>query len=242
MSASTVTCAKCGHISDVTASYCTNCGSPLKAEAPAEYDYEAQRARDRTRTGLLLLLIAFVLTVIPFVSIVGAIVAIPAVIMMLLGAEAFGRRHRSFVLWSIISFVVLLVAAVATLVALVMQLLVAQIGDEPRERLEGIWLAISITVGVMVAASAIPYSLITYQLQDARGRKVLFGAVGVQLAYSVGIYWYTYGLLDVLLEVLEGGVTDIAVFTGNPLQFVLPLANLAWVAVYYLAYRRVTIS
>ncbi len=94
----------------------------------------------------------------------------------------------------------------------------------------------------MVAASAIPYSLITYQLQDARGRKVLFGAVGVQLAYSVGIYWYTYGLLDVLLEVLEGGVTDIAVFTGNPLQFVLPLANLAWVAVYYLAYRRVTIS
>ncbi len=172
---------------------------------------------------------------------VGIILSIVAVILIYLGADAYGRHHKSYVAWSIISYVLVVVGTVVAAVLLAVQAVIAFEPTQPREAFSSVWTSLTILIGLAVAASAIPYSLITYNLQDERGRRVILGAIGFQVAYGGVTAWYFLTLESVFLELLEGTPGGFSLFLGSPvIEFVLPLGSLVWALVYYLAYRSVT--
>lgn len=242
-----LTCTSCGYVSPDSATFCTNCGSRL-GEAPGPpaqptyqtaVDYERQRGEERTRTGLILLIIGFVISAIPIVGAIGFILVIVAVILLLISAKALGSPHRSFVVWSIVSWFIVLAALVAVLFIIIFQMVYAYVGGTPG-RAAGFWTVFVIAVGAGSAAFGIPNFLITYKLQDDTGRKVLWLALAVQVAAGVAVAWYFNGFYEVFLEAVESGSPGSFPFTGYGLENLLGLANLVWAIPYYLAYKRVS--
>src|SRR5436309_15386817 len=88
--------------------------SPLPASAPGPIGREAAEDRnrmiDRTESGLALLVLAALLLWIPVVEIGGLFVGAIAVILIILGAEAFGWRHQMLVWASVLLFILAQVA------------------------------------------------------------------------------------------------------------------------------------
>lgn len=234
----TAACPICGHPNEDWASYCTNCGRPLGATAPGRATHDSARAGERTKTGLLLLVIGFVLAAIPFVNFVAIVVLIVAVVLVFLGADAFGDRHRRFVIGSIVLYVVILVAFVIVLASLLFQLFVGGVPGTPPEPPEPVWQAFVIGVGVTSAAFAVPLLLITYNLQDATGRRILWAALAIEVAVSGVEAWYLLPLSGVLAAAVAGDLTFLGGLTGDPITYLFALSSLPWAFAYYLAYRR----
>lgn len=231
-----VTCPHCGASNDDWASFCTNCGRALpKSEAApaATLSYEEVRGRERTRTGLLLLVIGFVLAAIPFVNVVAVVLLIVAAILLLLGADAFGARHRSFVVASVVLFIVLVAAVVYVFASFFFQLFLGGLGAPVAT--EAAWRGTVIGVGILSAGFAVPYLLVTHELQDITGRQVLWGAAAVEVAVAGVEIWY-------LLSLSGAGPADLAflgALTANPITYLFALTALPWAYAYYRAYRRV---
>src|SRR5689334_18409689 len=111
---STITCPRCGTSNPATARFCTICGSPLVnapsgipiapsttpstlgAPVPSPYhqyapgyiDHARATAIDRTKTGLLIMVIGFLISWIPFVGGVGGLLELVGAIMVILGRHA----------------------------------------------------------------------------------------------------------------------------------------------------------
>src|SRR5437773_9982363 len=83
--------------------------SPLPASAPGPIEREVAEDRnrmiDRTESGLALLILAALLLWIPVIEIGGLFVGAIAVILIILGAEAFGWRHPMLVSASVPLFI-----------------------------------------------------------------------------------------------------------------------------------------
>src|SRR5436853_4924964 len=88
--------------------------SPLTASAPGPMEREVAEDRnrmiDRTESGLLLLILAALLLWIPVIEIMGLIVGAIAVILLILGAQAFGWRHQMLVWTSVLLFILAQIA------------------------------------------------------------------------------------------------------------------------------------
>src|SRR5437762_11769711 len=88
--------------------------SPLPASAPGPIEREAAEDRnrmiDRTESGLALLILAALLLWIPVIEIGGLFVGAIAVILIILGAQAFGWRHQMLVWTSVLLFILAQVA------------------------------------------------------------------------------------------------------------------------------------
>lgn len=235
-----VTCPSCGYENPETARFCTNCGRAL-GEAPAPVvSYASQDGIDRTRTGLLLLTIGFVLYAIPLANFVGVVLVLVAVILVYMGAEAVGPRHRTFALWAILSFIIILIAAGIALVTITALLIAAEVSGQSQAQMYPLWVGAAGVLGAAVALLVLPYALITWELQGDRGRQVITVAIGVDVSLGVVSALYFASLFDAFLGALQGNFNDLAALTSDPLlQYVVPLGNLVWAYAYYLAYRRV---
>jgi hypothetical protein len=191
---------------------CSNCGYPLDYAQPseskspyvgtippsfppryeesrAEFGYETRGQIDRSKTGLMLLLIGIVIEVIPIIGIIGFFLALAGVIMIILGRQAFGDQHSFFVGVSVALYI-FGVIAVAILVASVPSALQSAISSnsDPNSLAQAVggvfngYLTSAIIVGAIAGLSNV---LITYKLQDAKGRLMLWA--GYLTSIIVGI-------------------------------------------------------
>ena len=213
-------CPKCfmSNLSEATA--CVDCGASLTALstssqqgsdsvppspgvppplAPNPYfDYavsyfEADRRRkiDRTKTGLLLLVIGFFLSWVPFVGVIGSILEIVGALMVIIGRHAFGPAHARNVLWSLVIFIVGIVVAIVTVTVLVLSAIFSNPAFinrtpgtiPPSLVFDRTTFYTGIFIGLTIAQ--VSYVLLTYALQGRTGRMLLW--VGYAASISANL-------------------------------------------------------
>lgn len=234
-----ITCPQCGYVSPATAEFCTNCGRPLVPTAtPPLAEAELLRGRSRTRTGFLLLFIAFLLLVVPLVSIVGTLLAIVAVILIYMGAEAYGARHKRNVLASILIWIVIFVGLVATLVALITPALVAILQGESLDPFQDLLLTLSIASAVGGALFGVPYLLVGQQLLDT-DRSLGWVVLAVHVAVAAGQGVWEGLVLESSVEAVSTGNVPFLGVGLDPVGFLFSLVNLLWAFLYFRIYQRV---
>jgi len=146
MAAPPPTCAHCGTPIVPGASFCQGCGAavgpapppgtpvygstPLPSSfppvpppvfapgppGPPPIPYALAKDRDRSVTGLLLLVIGFALAWIPYVSILGELIALIGLIMVILGRRAYGAQHHRYVVLGGVLFLVTILATIALVI------------------------------------------------------------------------------------------------------------------------------
>jgi len=103
------------------------------------------RDRDRTVEGLLLIVIGIALSWIPYVDIIGGLIALIGIILVFMGRRAYGPEHHRDVVAGGVLFVVSILATIGLAIALVAALLSAA--------------SVSTTGGVTFNASALKGAL-----------------------------------------------------------------------------------
>lgn len=224
-------CPKCFMSNPTEATACVDCGASLAGPqassqqesgsvpqgpgvppplAPNPYhDYavsyfEADRRRkiDRTKTGLLILVIGFFLSWIPFIGIIGDILEIVGALMVILGRHAFGREHARNAFWSLIIFIVGVGVAVVTLTILV----VSSIFSNPAffNRTPGatppalLFDPTTFYAGALLGISIaqISYVMLTYALQSRTGHiLLLIGYVAIVSSNLVNLVFFPSSII-----------------------------------------------
>ncbi len=139
--------------------------------------------------------------------------------------------------WSIITWVIIFIAYTVSMGVFGLQIARAIVQERPPEELLGPFAAFLIASAVGTRAFGIPYLLITYQVQEDTGKRVLWAAFAVQAAVTVGVAWYQSSRLEYFLDVISRG----GLFLGARLspEALAGMTSLVWAYAYYLAYRRV---
>jgi|SRR5207249_3495333 len=212
-----VVCPKCGTDNPATARYCAACGNQLTglasgpsaspstpsmpATSPASpfygfttayYVTERAREIDRTKTGLLVISVGFFVSWVPILGMIGNLFQLVGAILVILGRDAFGPVHARNVIWSIVTFVIAIVAGIAVGVVLVFSALANyqySPGSAPLSfsSLMGGGYYAGIIVGVAIFGVA--EVLFTYALQEKTGRILLWcGYGGTTAASSVSFF------------------------------------------------------
>lgn len=232
----TVVCPECGFESPDPTRYCTNCGTALAVGAPP-VALDSRKGIERTRTGFLLLAVGFILGVIPFVDIVGLLLSIVAVVLILLGAAAFGEAHRRAVIWSLVLYLVVFGATAVAFAAVLFPYILA-IVEGSQVDLSATLLPTVLIVAGSGAAQGIPYLLIGYRLLDERTRPLAWVILIVHVGAAVGLGVYLFVTSQTLLDLSLPGTVQ-GVYALDPVRFLLSLTNLLWAALYYRVHRRV---
>lgn len=248
-------CPKCGRTNASGSAFCTYCGNPLTTsgtppqqppvtvpsyttpQAPpppspyygyaASY-YEQNRAKeiDRTKTGLLLIVIGFLMAWIPFVGIIGGFLEFIGAILVILGRHAFGSSHARNVMWSIIIFVVGIVAVAVAAVAIVFSSIASSFPynttspNFPQNFGTSFATSFAILIILGSAVFGLAEVLFTYALQNKNGRMLL---------------WLGY------VSAIVAGSVNFLLFYGNPYLSSLPsiVPAILFGYAYYLARERI---
>jgi len=174
--------------------------SPLPASAPGPIEREAAEDRnrmiDRTESGLALLILAALLLWIPVIEIGGLFVGAIAVILIILGAEAFGWRHQMLVWASVLLFILAQIAGFVLVGSFASSVRSAPsagaaAADQILSALDGLIRGLL----VLVVIASISEALIAFDLSDLAGRVLLLGAVLVQSLVSVILLLFVFGPL-----------------------------------------------
>lgn len=176
--------------------------SPYHDYAASYFEADRRRKIDQTKTGLLLLVIGFMISWIPFIGIIGDILEIVGALMVILGRHAFGREHARNAFWSLIVFIIGVVVAVVTITILVLWSIFSNptffngtpgttppaLLFDPKTFYAGALLGISI--------AQISYVMLTYALQSRTGRILLsVGYVAIVTSNLVNFILFPGSLL-----------------------------------------------
>ena len=153
--------------------------NPYYDYAASYFEADKRRKIDRTKTGLLLLVIGFFLSWVPFIGIIGDILEIVGALMVILGRHAFGREHARNAFWSLIVFIVGIVVAVVTITVLVLSSIFSnpaffnrtQSTTPPPVIFDPTTFYAGALLGISIAQ--ISYVMLTYALQNRTGRILL---------------------------------------------------------------------
>jgi len=269
-----VTCPRCGTTNRPGFTFCANCGSPLAAGAgpstptapayptapmpaygappgylgpPSPYEGERRKQIDRTKTGLLLLLVGGLLSWIPIIQYIGALLALIGAILVILGRKAFGAMHsRNVVLAIVLIFVAIVVGAVFGGIFFVT--IVSAAALPPQQAAAAIASAFNtFLLGLIVVAaiSGLSSVLFTYALQQQTGRILLWAGYGANLVLTIAIYVIISPLIaSAVASSISGSTYDPAPvlalqnqLTGLGLLNAIPA--LLFAAATYLAWTRV---
>jgi hypothetical protein len=190
---------------------------------------ERNKKIERTQSGLLLLIVADLLLWIPYIQILGLIIGAVAVILILLGAEAFGFRHQMFVWSSVLLFVVAQLAEFALFESFVASISSSAPGGLSASQVQGAFDGLLRGAIVVVAMAAISSALIAFALMDSIGRLLAIGAVALQIVISVVVY------LVILGPIIRQAITDaFASGTYNPAPIAAADAAITGLAAYSL--------
>jgi len=228
-------CPKCGKSTLPGSAFCANCGSPLATPATAPqpssgsvpfstspapatppiwypqytmpyYELEKRQGIDRTKTGLMLLVIGFLISWIPFINFIGTILELVGAVLVILGRHAFGGEHSRNVLWSIIIFIVGIVAGVVAAFVVIFSAIASNLrsfnqNTSPTFRsplFDTTAFFVGILIGVIIAQ--ISYVLLTFALQKRNGRILLLVAYPATIVATFVNFFILRG--DILLSAL----------------------------------------
>jgi len=212
MSTST-TCTRCGTVNTAGSRFCANCGTSLLTgptgpastpgfQPPSQYthstsytfaaaDYEKRKMTDRTKTELLII-IGTILAPIPFISILGGILALIGAILVILGREVFGEKHSRNAVWSIGIYVVGIVLIFVFTIGFALSIVsVAFLTSNPAALSQSIISNFNnFLIGIVVSAAitGLANVLFTYELQKPIGRYLLWAGYATSLVTSIAVF------------------------------------------------------
>jgi hypothetical protein len=139
--------------------------------------------------GLTLMIVAFALGWIPYVSYIGGLIALVGLILLFLGRWGYDDRHHNFVLAGIVLLILVLVASFVV----VLGFAAAVVGDaQSTTSLSGLTStvqgqidALLVATAVLGAFSGVAHVLIPYGLADRTTRYLLWTAFLLQVAVSI---------------------------------------------------------
>jgi MFS family permease len=180
--------------------------------------WESQRVSkiDNTKTGLLLLIIGIAIAWVPFVSIIGGIIALIGAILVILGREAFGHPHTHNVTLSIIFFFVgLAVSIVGAIFAFILAVTSVINNDRPvtapsQFSIGALLIPVFIVLIAGGAISGLAEVFLTLALQAKKGRQFLWIGYATSIIVSV---------VNIFLFVVFGPALSPIFFLGGGFGF-----------------------
>lgn len=172
-----------------------------------ERDYFFNKMIDRTETGLLLCIIGFALSWIPYIQYLGLLLIFIGLILLILGRDAFSQRHGAFV---ILGFI-LLIATFALSFILAFSLffsLLANLGST--SGVESAFKSFLIEVLAVSIIGGMYQVLVAYEISDHYGKILLISAFVIAAAIPIGL---TAIILPQVNHVLSQSLSG-----GNPAQ------------------------
>jgi len=209
MNAGGLLCPDCESPVSAVQSFCPNCGASLTAlsevapsarpAAPGADSWDwvgvqddrgaLPRAQERTKTGLLLMIVAFALLWIPFVSSLGELIALIGVVFLWLGRNGFDPSHSRNVLLGGACVVLGLLIAIG--VGIWFAGAIVAEAASPGQSLSQLGTLLQSDLGVLFVVglataglTAIAYVLLPYALSDPTSRILLFSAAVLTVAIS----------------------------------------------------------
>jgi hypothetical protein len=168
--------------------------------------------------GVLFLLIGFVLGPIPFLNFVGGILDIIGAIMVILGRGVFGRVHSRNVILAVIIYIVgvaiVIGSALALFFATITAAYTASSGGaiDPtvlRQSLSSSLQTLLIGTAIGGAVSGVAIVLLTYALQNQRGRILLWTGYAAGICFSIITIFIVGPLIsDAVAQSLAGSSYD----------------------------------
>jgi hypothetical protein len=219
---------------------------------PATFVNERARQISRTKTGILLLTVAVLLDWIPYIQVLGIFIGAVGVILIILGSQAFGPRHTTFVWLSVVLFIVSSIAQLILLSSFVASVR-ALSGDTSgpgaaaaaRSAFDGL-IQGSLVIVSMISVS---FALVLFDLQNRTGRLLGVGAVIAQSLVSVCLFVFI--LNPIIHEAIAQAFASSPMNVGPILEAQQQISGLSgyillnaipavlFAAGYYLTYDRV---
>jgi len=156
------------------------------------------RDRDRTVEGLLFLVIGIAVSWIPYVDIIGGLIALIGVILVFMGRRAYGPEHHRDVLAGGVLFVVSILASIGLAVALVAALLgaatVSTSGSVTfnSSALEGALQVAFVGAAVVGIIGGLSRVILVYALSDRTSRILLWAGFFLSVALSIVVLLILY--------------------------------------------------
>ena len=188
------------------------------------------------------MILGVLISAVPFVSLVGFILLVIGVLLLLSGSRTFGARHRQLVTWSILLYTLIAIATAISFFFLILQAALALTTPSPQGAIETVWRSALVALGIGLGALTLPFFLITWDLQDGRGRRFLWLALAIDLGGTAALVWYLFPFAGILIAAIEGDINQLLALASSPLLLAFPLRSLAWAYPYFLAHRRVSTS
>lgn len=204
--------------------------NPYYAYAAAYWENQRAGKIDNTKTGLLLLMIAALISWVPLIGLVGGVVALIGALLIILAREVFGREHDRNVILSIILFFTGIAVSVVGYIGLFFSALsgIGNPGGAIAQPSFTIWSVVLLIGGGVTGLSEVFF---TYALQVRNGRILLWTAYASSIVLSI------VNLLLILPLLAGGGLSLYPTLSLTGLLAVAP-AVLYGVA-FYLARERI---
>jgi hypothetical protein len=216
-------CTRCGFANPLGQHFCTRCAERLTprmqsvttpvspAHSPASWSpntplsYEARKGVDRTFTGVLLIIIGFLLTPLPYANYFGSLLLIIGAILVILGREFFGAKHSRLVMRSLGIYIVGLAVVILNVAVFTDSLASAiSVGLSPTALGQLVVQAANqFLVGLIIsgAVTGVAILFFTYALQNSTGRLLLWAGYAATIAVGVAVFYIVSS--DVATEVQQ---------------------------------------
>jgi len=175
---------------------------------PNYADVERTKQIDHTKTGLLLLAIGFLIGWVPIIGGIGIILGFIGAILVILGRAAFGARHSTFVILSVVLYIAVIVLAVAFFLWFLLAGFQAASQGNPRPFVSAFWPF----VGGLIVSSVIArvaQVLFVHELEEPLGRYLLYAALVASIVVPVlAVLALMSSLNAVLAGIANGTITN----------------------------------
>ena len=166
---------------------------------------------NKTKIGLLLLIIGTIIGIIinifyfiladfimyfAFIGGIGGLIGFIGIIFMVLGRKEFGERHRRFVVYAIILFILAVILPTIGIAASIFAYVASSIASNNFDIMS------NIAVWIIMAAilSGLSYVFLLYELEDRNGKIVLFSAFILTIIISIFV---SINLINIFDETTE---------------------------------------
>ena len=177
---------------------------------------------------------------------IGGLLTLIGGILFFIGRKEFGEKHRKFVINALIILIVgivlsVIVTGIGTFIALGSSIIE---GSE----IDFSALGPSILIATIISAitGGLAYIFALYELEDEKGRKILYIAFIVSIIVSVFIGYLSIGAIDELIETypIESSSMDFLTsmeYTSSTTRLTVigVISNILWAIAIYIPYKRI---
>jgi hypothetical protein len=189
--------------------------------------------------------VSFLIGWIPLIQLIGLILAIIGAILVILGRKAFGPRHATFVVVSVILYVVSLVITRIFLAWFLVATFQASTGG-PRVLLSAFWPFVGGVIGAG-ALAGVAKVLFVHELEKPIGRYLLYAALVATIVVPIATVLVLVATFnEILIAIANGTITNpndprLAPLydAGNTLALVGGIPSVLFGVAYLLAWQRV---